>query len=188
MTSSLDSSLPQLRDDVHVRLMRPDEAEAVSALVGAAYSDDFALSDHYRAEIVAVAERAREHQVWVATDAASGTLLGTASTPRAGHAISALAREGELDFRFLSVASEARRRGIGALLVEHVLRLARHRGASRVVLNSGPDMVTAQRLYERLGFVRLHEREYTFERPDGSSFLMMAYGREIEATRETDAA
>jgi ribosomal protein S18 acetylase RimI-like enzyme len=189
MTSSPpDSALPQLRDDVHVRLMRPEEAEAVSALVGAAYGDDFELNDRYRAEIMAVAERAREHQVWVATDAASGTLLGTASTPRAGRAISPLAREGELDFRFLGVASEARRRGVGALLVEHVLRLARLRGASRVVLNTGPDMVAAQRLYERLGFVRLHEREFTFERPDGSSFLMMAYGREIDATRMTDAA
>lgn len=178
----------QLRDDVHVRLMHADEAEVVSALVGAAYGDDFELNDSYRAEIVAVAERAREHQVWVATDAASGNLLGTASTPRAGRAISPLAREGELDFRFLGVASEARRRGIGSLLVEHVLRLARLRGASRVVLNTGPDMVTAQRLYERLGFERLHEREFTFTRPDGSSFLMMAYGREIDGVPETDAA
>ncbi len=167
----------QQRDDVRVRLVRPDETEAVSRLVEAAYADDFELSDGYRAEIVAVAERARDHQVWVATDAASGRLLGTASTPRPGRTISPLARAGELDFRFLGVASDARRRGIATLLVEHVLLLARVRGLSRVVLNTGPDMVAAQRVYERLGFQRLHEREYTFERADGSSFLMMAYGR-----------
>ena len=176
----------QHRDDVRVRLMRPDESGAVAALVEAAYAGDFELSDGYRAEIVAVAERARAHQVWVATDAASGMLLGTASTPRGGHAISPLAREGELDFRFLGVASGARRRGIGRLLVEHVLLLARLRGLARVVLNTGPDMVAAQRVYERLGFERLHEREYTFERPDGSSFLMMAYGRDADTEAASD--
>ena len=170
----------QQRADVRVRLMRVDEAAEVSALAESAYADDFPLTEGYRAEIAAVAERARDHQVWVATDAASGVLLGTASTPRAGQAISRLARDGELDFRFLGVASSARRRGIGALLVSHVLLLARLRGIPRVVLNTGPDMLAAQRLYERFGFARLHDREYTFERPDGTAFLMMAYGRETE--------
>ena len=169
----------QQRSDVRVRLMRPDEVDEVSALTEAAYAVDFALSDVYRADLAAVAARSREHQVWVATDAATGVLLGTASTPRAGRAISPLAREGELDFRFLGVSAAARRRGIGALLVRHVLRLARIRATPRVVLNTGPEMVAAQRLYDGLGFERLHEREFTFERPDGSSFLMLAYGRDV---------
>ncbi|MBT2498759.1 GNAT family N-acetyltransferase [Agromyces sp. ISL-38] len=179
----------QQRDDVRVRLMRADEAGFVSELVESAYAVDFTLTDDYRASIAAVGERARDHQVWVATDAASGALLGTVSTPRRGGAISPLAREGELDFRFLGVAPEARRRGIGALLVEHVLLLGRLRGVCRVVLNTGPEMVSAQRLYDRLGFERLHEREYHFTRSDGSSFLMLAYGRESDdAEAATDAA
>ncbi|WP_164990468.1 GNAT family N-acetyltransferase [Agromyces albus] len=176
----------QQRDDVRVRLMRDDEAEFVSELVESAYAVDFTLTDDYRASIAAVGERARDHQVWVATDAASGALLGTVSTPRPGGAISPLARGGELDFRFLGVAAEARRRGIGALLVDHVLLLGRLRGVRRVVLNTGPEMVSAQRLYDRLGFERLHEREYHFTRSDGSSFLMLAYGRESDDA--TDAA
>ena len=171
----------QERSDVRVRLMRPDEIEAVTALVEGAYASDFELSDAYRADIVAVADRARDHQVWVATDAATGALLGTASTPVAGATISPLARGGELDFRFLGVAADARRRGVGEVLVAHVLRLARIRGLERVVLNTGPDMLAAQRLYDRLGFERLHEREFTFERPDGTSFLMIAYGRDVAA-------
>ncbi|WP_448005489.1 GNAT family N-acetyltransferase [Agromyces bauzanensis] len=178
----------QSRADVRVRLMRPDEAVEVSALVETAYAGDFELNASYRAEIAAVAERARDHQVWVATDAASGMLLGTVSTPAAGRAISPLARDGELDFRFLGVAAAARRRGIGATLVEHVLRLARIRGIARVVLNTGPDMLAAQRLYDRLGFERLHDREYVFERPDGSSFVMMAYGRDIAEASARSAA
>ena len=178
----------QLRGDVRVRLMRPGEADEVSELTEAAYAVDFELSEAYRADIAAVAERARDHQVWVATDAASGMLLGTASTPRAGNAISPLARDGELDFRFLGVAAGARRRGIGALLVEHVLLLARLRAIPRVVLNTGPDMFAAQRLYESMGFHRLYEREFVFERRDGSNFLMMAYGRHVEAGGEGAAA
>lgn len=178
----------QQREDVHVRLVRDDEIDAVAALTEAAYAVDFELNPGYRADILAVAERARDHQVWVATDAASGALLGTVSTPRAGCAISQLARPGELDFRFLGVAADARRRGIGRLLVDHVLSLARLRGTERVVLNTGPDMVAAHRLYEAAGFERLHEREYEFERPDGSSFLMMAYGREVDAADRATAA
>lgn len=170
----------QLRPDVRVRLMRAGELDSVTSLTEQAYAVDFELSDGYRADILAVAERARDHQVWVATDAATGALLGTVSTPRAGRAISQLARPGELDFRFLGVAADARRRGIGRLLVEHVLSLARLRGTARVVLNTGPDMVAAHRLYEGLGFERLHEREYEFERTDGTSFLMMAYWRGVE--------
>ena len=72
--------------------------------------------------------------------------------------------------------------------MEHVLALAAARGIRRVVLNTGPDMVAAQLLYERLGFTRLHEREYTFVRPDGSSFLMFAYGRVVEQSPGPGAA
>lgn len=185
--SPYDPGAPE-RADVRVRLMLPSEAAAVSALVVSAYASDFELSDDYRASIAAVDERAREHEVWVATDAASGMLLGTLSTPRAGRAISPLAQDGELDFRFLGVAADARGRGIGETLVRHVLRLARIRGLARVVLNTGPDMIAAQRLYERLGFERLHEREFIFTRPDGSSFLMLAYGRDVDERFEAGAA
>jgi ribosomal protein S18 acetylase RimI-like enzyme len=170
------------RDGIQVRLIRPDEVQAVSALAVGAYAASYELSDGYRADIGAVADRARDHEVWVAVDVASGELLGTVSTPRAGRVMSAVANEGELDFRLLAVASTARRRGVGERLVEHVLGLARERGIRRVVLNTGPDMVGAHRLYERLGFERLPEREYTFTRPDGSSFLMMAYGRDAAAS------
>jgi ribosomal protein S18 acetylase RimI-like enzyme len=163
-----------------VRLVRDGEIAAVRAMVRQAYAGDFELTDGYLAEIEAVADRAREHEVWVAGDAATGALLGTVTTPRAGRRLSPVARhDDELDFRFLGVSSGARGRGVGERLVRHVLALAASRGIRRVVLNTGPEMRAAQRLYERLGFERLGEREYEFVRPDGSSFLMMAYGRDV---------
>lgn len=163
-----------------VRLVRADEVSAVRTMVRQAYAGDFDLSATYLAEIEAVAERAREHEVWVAADADTGELLGTVTTPREGSRLSPVARDDdELDFRFLGVSSGARGRGVGETLVRHVLALAASRGIRRVVLNTGPEMRAAQRLYERLGFERLCEREYEFVRPDGSSFLMMAYGRDV---------
>ena len=75
--------------------MAPDETAAVAELVVGAYAGDFPLSEGYRAEIAAVADRAEAHEVWVAVDAADRALLGTVSTPRPGRAISQLARDGE---------------------------------------------------------------------------------------------
>jgi len=164
---------------IAIRLMAPDEAAAVADLTLGAYTGDFSLTAEYVAEIGAVAERAAAHEVWVATDASSGTLLGTVSTPRAGETISPLARDGELDFRFLGVARHARGRGVGERLVRHVLALAAARGLGRVVMNTGGEMVAAQRLYDRLGFDRLHDREFMVERTDGTSFLLIAYGRDV---------
>ncbi|HEU4758248.1 MAG TPA: GNAT family N-acetyltransferase [Agromyces sp.] len=166
--------------DVAVRLVRDVEHAAVGALARQAYAGDFALSADYLAEIESVGDRAREHEVWVAEDVATGSLLGTVTTPRIGRRMSAVARDAdELDFRFLGVSSGARGRGVGETLVRHVVQLAASRGIRRVVLNTGPEMTSAQRLYERLGFARLPEREYVVELPSGRSFLLMAYGRDV---------
>jgi GNAT superfamily N-acetyltransferase len=66
----------------------------------------------------------------VALDGHTGQLLGTVTVPRPGGRISELGQDGELDFRLLAVAPAARRRGIGRLLVEHVIALAAGRGAT----------------------------------------------------------
>lgn len=144
---------------VTVRLVRQHEIPAVAALTVAAYTNDYEISDGYRAQLADVAPRAHEHQVWVAVDAADGALLGTVTTPRPGGSLSELAQDGELDFRLLGVSPQARGRGIGTLLTAHVVAIARARGARRVVMNSGPQMRPAHLLYEHLGFVRLRERE-----------------------------
>ncbi|MCS5720300.1 GNAT family N-acetyltransferase [Herbiconiux sp. CPCC 205763] len=98
-------------------------------------------------------------EVWVAVDVATGDILGSVTLPRAGEALTELGRAGELEFRLLAVDPGARGRGIGRLLTEFVLDTARSRGASRVVMNSGTDMVVAHRLYESMGFARMSERE-----------------------------
>ncbi|GIG20072.1 N-acetyltransferase [Cellulomonas chitinilytica] len=144
---------------VRVRLVAPHEHDDVARLSVTAYEHDYDISDQYRASLADVATRARDAQVWVAEDLATGTLLGTVATPRPGEHISLLGRDGELDFRLLAVAPHARGQGVGALLTRFVVELARQRGLHRVVMNSGPRMTGAHRLYHRLGFVRLTDRE-----------------------------
>ncbi|MEV6931005.1 GNAT family N-acetyltransferase [Dactylosporangium sp. NPDC051485] len=162
--------------DIEVRLVSASEYDAAGELSEAAYRHDYTISDVYRADIRDVAARAVEHQVWVAVDVGSGELLGTVATPRPGARLSELARPGELDFRLLAVSPAARRRGVGRLLVEHVIDLARARYAVAVVMNSGPQMLGAHRLYEQLGFSRLPERETRVV--DGGTRLL-AFGLDL---------
>ncbi|MFC4613150.1 GNAT family N-acetyltransferase [Cellulomonas algicola] len=155
-----------------VRLVEPHEHDEVARLSVAAYAHDYELSDTYRASLADVASRAAEHEVWVAQDVATGALLGTVATPRAGRHISPLGEDGELDFRLLAVDPAARGRGIGTLLTRFVVDLARARGLARAVMNSGPRMTGAHRLYEGLGFVRVPERETRVV--DGGTLLAFA--------------
>jgi ribosomal protein S18 acetylase RimI-like enzyme len=163
--------------DVLIRLATPDEYEAIADLSVAAYSHDYDISDGYRRSLRDVAARAAEHEVWVAVDRQTGQLLGSVVTPRPGGHVSELGLDGELDFRLLAVAPSARRRGIGRLLTEHVIALAAERGATRVVMNSGPNMTGAHQLYYSMGFTRLPQRETRIV--DGYTQPLLAFSREV---------
>jgi putative acetyltransferase len=54
----------------------------------------------------------------------------------------------------MHTAEEARGRGVGRALVDHVVAVARERGFRRLSLEtgSGPAFATARRLYARAGF------------------------------------
>ena len=177
---------PEPGDGLVVRLARPDEYDEVAALSLRAYELDYEISDGYRASIRAVAERAAEHEVWVAADAETGALLGSVATPRPGRTISPLARAGELDFRLLAVDPSARGRGVGALLTRHVIELARLRRLDRVVMNSGPQMVGAHALYAKLGFARLHDREREIV-DGGRTFRLLAFTIDVDAAADAQS-
>ncbi|KQO11956.1 hypothetical protein ASF06_01215 [Agreia sp. Leaf244] len=164
---------------VRIRLVRQTELDAVARLTVEAYTRDYRLSETYRRSLADVHDRARADEVWVAEDTATGAILGTVWTPREGALLSPVARDGELDFRLLAVAPDARGRGIGAALTEHVVGLGRIRGVKRVVMNSGGSMLAAHRLYERLGFVRLPEREERIEVEPGRFVDIVAFGLDL---------
>ena len=163
---------------VLVRLVRASEIETVADLTENAYTSDYELPDGYRQSLRLVASRARDHEVWVAEDRETGSLLATVATPRPGSWISELGQTGELDFRLLAVDPSARGRGLGELLTRHVLELGRERGVQRVVMNSGPEMLGAHRLYDRMGFRRLPERAVTFE-DSGRTVTLLTFAYDL---------
>ncbi|MEU4671163.1 GNAT family N-acetyltransferase [Amycolatopsis sp. NPDC023774] len=146
--------------DVEIRPPRSEELAAVGELTVEAYRLDGLLSDEvgYESELRDVAHRAEHAELLVAVDGAA--VLGTVAVVRPGTSYAEISREGELEFRMLAVAGSARGRGIGEALTRAVLERARQLGLGKVVLSSLDRMRTAHRLYERIGFRRLPERDW----------------------------
>lgn len=144
----------------------------------AAYLADGQLdtASSYVNELSNAAWRAEEAELLVAADP-EGTLLGTVTVCTPGSPLGEVSRPGELEFRMLAVAPEARGRGVGQALVQAVLNRADERGARRVVLCSTERMSVAHRLYERLGFVRIPERDW-HPVPD---LLLLAFALDLPA-------
>jgi ribosomal protein S18 acetylase RimI-like enzyme len=84
-----------------------------------------------------------------------------------------LARTGEREFRVLAVHPAARGAGVGEALVRACIERAASDGAKALVLWTQPTMLAAQRLYERLGFVR----DPTRDTSDPRGFTRLVYVR-----------
>lgn len=78
--------------------------------------------------------------------------------------------EGELGN--VSVASAYRRRGIGAILVDTVLKRAAERGVRDVYLEVRVSNVGAQELYDRFGFEQVGRRRNYYIQPVEDAFVM----------------
>ena len=91
----------------------------------------------------------------------AGEVLGVVVLPHRESPLKLLAREGEAEIRMLAVDPRARGRGVGEMLVSECIRLASGppHSARAIVLWTQPQMAAAQRLYERLGFIRVPERD-----------------------------
>jgi ribosomal protein S18 acetylase RimI-like enzyme len=147
--------------DVEIRPPRPEEYATGGVVTVQAYDVDGHLAGDvgYDAELRDIARRVELAEVLVAVDGA-GEVLGTVTVVLPGSPYAEILRPGELEFRMLAVALSARGRGIGEALTRAVLDRARKLGVRKVVLSSLEGMRSAHRLYERLGFVRLAERDW----------------------------
>lgn len=65
------------------------------------------------------------------------------------------------ELRLLAVSDAARGLGVGRALVEECIRRARAGGASHLGLHTGPAMAVARRMYERMGFIRDPDHDFT---------------------------
>jgi ribosomal protein S18 acetylase RimI-like enzyme len=146
---------------MRLRRATPEDHAAAGAVTVAAYAD-FTLGpdDPYLDRLRDAAARDRDAELWVAADD-DDSVLGCVTLCPAGSPWRELARDDEGELRMLAVAPEARGRGVGEALTRLCLDRFRADGCRAVVLSSLPDMAAAHRLYARLGFRRLPDRDWS---------------------------
>jgi ribosomal protein S18 acetylase RimI-like enzyme len=154
----------QASDALVIRPALDAEYERLGELTVEAYlADGFlvgGLADPYADQLRDVAFRAARSDVLVAAEA--DRLLGGVTFALAGSGMTNIAETGESEIRMLAVAPEGRGRGLGTALAEACLDRARAAdGVKRVVLSSLEEMETAHRIYERLGFARDPQRDWS---------------------------
>jgi ribosomal protein S18 acetylase RimI-like enzyme len=145
-----------------IRPAHRDELAAVGDLTHDAYAVDGFVTpaDEYAAVLRDADARAIGGEVYVATDA-DGRLLGTVTFCPEGSHYRELAGPGEGEFRMLAVAADARRRGVAEALVRLCVERSTELGYDALVLSSLTVQTSAHRLYERLGFRRTPERDWS---------------------------
>lgn len=147
---------------MRIRRARPDDIAAVGEVTVAAYADFTAGdADGYVQHLRDAASRDREAELWVATPDDSDEILGTVTITPSGSPWREIARDGEGEFRMLAVAPAAQGQGVGTALVDLVLARFRADGARAVVMSTLPVMMAAHRIYERAGFVRDPDRDWS---------------------------
>jgi ribosomal protein S18 acetylase RimI-like enzyme len=150
--------------EVTIRLAREEDLPAVGELTFSAYHEDGHLAggpdSDYAKQLADARPRHQEAELLVAVDGA-GTLLGTVTIAHPGSTWREIGGEHDLEFRMLAVSPAARGRGVGEALTRRVLEEAARLGFTAVVLSSSQSMRAAHRLYERLGFRRTPELDWS---------------------------
>lgn len=163
---------------ITIREAAPEEHDEAGRVTAGAYAE-FARPDDadwrgYLARIADVAGRAARTTVLVAVD--GDRIVGSATlelTARVEEPDDPPLRPHEAHIRMLGIDPAARGRGIGTLLMEACERLAVDRGKTLMTLHTTGRMVAAQRMYERLGYVRGEDRVF----PDG--FVLLSYAKAL---------
>jgi ribosomal protein S18 acetylase RimI-like enzyme len=141
-----------------IRQASPDEYAAVGELCVAAYGELLDGTGDYVDVLRDAASRAADAELLVAVDE---QLLGTITFVPDGGPLGEIARPDETEFRMLAVSPAAQGRGIATALLQQLVDETARRGRAGIVCSSQPAMRTAHRIYERLGFTRDPERDWS---------------------------
>lgn len=145
-----------------VRRAVPADFDVVGEITARSYVEDGHLPPgiDYIDTLRDAATRAREAELWVAVEDGSGQLLGSVTFAAPGTSYAEVSADDEGEFRMLAVDHAARGQGVGEALVRLCIDRARELGLSGLSMSTQPSMTPAHRVYERLGFVRLPERDW----------------------------
>jgi ribosomal protein S18 acetylase RimI-like enzyme len=154
-------ALPVTEGAITIRPAEPADYVGVGELTASAYlADGFVSPDSFYLDELRDAERrAKEAELLVAVN--GQRLIGTVTFCVAGTPYAEISQPGEAEFRALAVDPAGRGRGIGSALVDACVKRAVELGCSRIVLSTQTKMTTAHRIYERAGFVRMQERDWS---------------------------
>jgi GNAT superfamily N-acetyltransferase len=153
-------------DALHIRDAHDDERDALRDVTLAAYQEYAAILPEpiwagYRRQLLATlnAEAPAERIVAEQHGAIVGSVL---LFPPAAKAYTGTAASVDYpEVRLLAVLPGARGRGVGAALIDECARRARRAGATTLGLHTMDMMRTAVRMYERMGFVRAPDLDFT---------------------------
>ena len=157
-----------------VEQARPEDFARIAELTVDVYVGGGLATPAYALELADVAGRAERAELLVVRDP-SGRVVGSVALVLTGDFGNVITSDAEAAFRMLVVAPSAQGQGVGELLVTTCLAQARAAGKRWMVISTDPLMTTAHRLYERLGFTRLPERDW---RPEPGVDLLV-YSREL---------
>lgn len=146
-----------------IRRAAPEDYEVVGALTVRAYLDEGHLpaDAEYAGTLADARARAEGAELWVAVDDADGRVVGSVTFAAPGSDFHEIATADEGDVRMLAVAGTARGRGIGDALMHRCVERARDLGLVALALSTQPSMRAAHRIYERMGFERAPERDWS---------------------------
>jgi ribosomal protein S18 acetylase RimI-like enzyme len=167
---------------VIIRPIATKETSLVSEMCVAAYvaGDHLKEGDAYTATLRGVGSRV-EYTLVATID---GEIVGTiCHCPPDGLSPAALAGPDEYKFRFLAIAPGAWGAGVGSALVANCEAQAIASGARYMLLSVIDSNERAINLYERLGYVRLPEREWSptpaGDSTSGTSIRLLVMRKEL---------
>jgi ribosomal protein S18 acetylase RimI-like enzyme len=156
--------MTQFTTSLEIRPVRPEEFETLGDLTVAAYravSEEMPHQDTYDRQLRDVGRRAATSCVMVAVGPSDALLGGVTYVSGPDDPYSEELHEGEAGMRMLAVDPASQGRGVGRALVEWCLDRARRDGRRQMVLHTAEFMPAAVRLYERIGFRRAPELDFS---------------------------
>lgn len=143
-----------------VRTAVPEEYDAVGQLTASVYvAEGYADEGGYATVLRDVAARAEQATVLVALQ--DRRVVGAVAVATAGGPFAEQAKPGEAVVRMLASDPAVRGTGVGTALMQGCLEEAARAGCRVVRLSTQASMTAAHRIYERLGFTRTPERDWS---------------------------
>ena len=147
----------------HLRRATVDDLDSIMAIETSVFENDAWSAPLMKAELE---DRHGVYVVAVPT-ADPGVIVAYAG-------LRAPLREPQADIQTIAVVPDARRHGLGRVLMQHLIAEARDRGATEIFLEVRADNPNAQALYESLGFEQLAIRPNYYQ-PDGVDAIVMRH-------------